>query len=74
MGSIEALRERLLGEDRQGSRNRLPAGLAEQQAGSSGQLGMRPEVAAWWSQSGLPQDPLQDCLGREQQARAAYRR
>ena len=68
------MKERLLREDRQGSRHKLPANLAEQAPGSTGQLGMTPQVAAWWSQSGLPQDPLQDCLAREQQARAAYKR
>lgn len=35
---------------------------------------MVPELAAWWSQAGLLQDPLQDWLGREQKARAAYKR
>lgn len=43
-----------------------------------GRLGMSPELAAWWGDQGgardMGADPLQGWLGREQQARAIYKR
>ena len=43
-----------------------------------GHLGMSSELAAWWGEQGpaggLGDDPLQGWLGREQQARAVYKR
>lgn len=43
-----------------------------------GQLGISPELAAWWGDQGaaggMEGDPLQGWLRREQQARAVYKR
>lgn len=43
-----------------------------------GHLGMSSELAAWWGDQGaaggMGDDPLQGWLGREQQARAVYKR
>ena len=45
---------------------------------AQGRLGMSPELAAWWGKQGdtadMGADPLQEWLGREQQARAVYKR
>lgn len=70
--SIDPLKKRLLGE------HRTKAGLrhspSDDNVTGKGELGMRPDVAAWWNPAGQLQDPLQDWLGREQNARAAYKR
>ena len=45
---------------------------------AQGRLGMSPELIAWWGKQGdtadMGADPLQGWLGREQQARAVYKR
>lgn len=49
-----------------------------QEEAKQGRLGMSPELAAWWGEQGgagdMGADPLQGWLGREQQARAVYKR
>ncbi len=49
-----------------------------QEEAKQGRLGMSPELAAWWGEQGgagdMGADPLQGWLGREQQARAIYKR
>ncbi len=49
-----------------------------QEEAKQGSLGMSPELAAWWGKQGgagdMGADPLQGWLGREQQARAIYKR
>ena len=49
-----------------------------QEEPQQGRLGMSPELAAWWGEQGgagdMGADPLQGWLGRDQQARAIYKR
>ena len=51
---------------------------ATEEEGKQGHLGMSAELAAGWgvlgAAGGLGEDPLQGWLGREQQARAVYKR
>lgn len=52
--------------------------VSGQEAAGQGRLGMSPELAAWWGDQGgagdMGADPLQGWLGREQHARAVYKR
>ena len=56
----------------------LDLGPSIQEEMKQGHLGMTPELAAWWGEQGaagvMGDDPLQGWLGREQQARAVYKR
>lgn len=56
----------------------LDLGNSRDDRGKQGRLGMSSELAAWWGEAGgaggMGEDPLQGCLGREQQARAVYKR
>lgn len=56
----------------------LDLGNSSEETGKQGHLGMSSELAAWWGEAGgaggMGEDPLQGCLGREQQARAVYKR
>lgn len=56
----------------------LDLGRPTEEELKQGQLGMAPELAAWWGEQGaagaMGGDPLQGWLRREQQARAVYKR
>ncbi|KAL3148938.1 hypothetical protein ABBQ32_001799 [Trebouxia sp. C0010 RCD-2024] len=64
-------------QTRQSMSRSLDLGRPTEEELKQGQLGMAPELAAWWGEQGaagaMGGDPLQGWLRREQQARAVYK-
>ena len=75
--STTALDRRVVQRNPSQSRS-LDLGSGTTQEVKQGHLGMSSELAAWWGEQGaarvMADDPLQGWLGREQQARAVYKR
>ena len=75
--STTALDRRIVSRNQSTSRS-LDLGPVNEEEAKRGNLGMTAELAAWWGEQGgaggMEGDPLQGWLGREQQARAVYKR
>lgn len=75
--STTALDRRAIQRNQNTSRS-LDLGPVTEHKVQAGCLGMDPELATWWGEQGaaggMGADPLQGWLGREEEARAVYKR